>query len=45
LSKEKQKLNEKIISMENVMGTLNNKCQRLEKNENKNINNIEELQK
>ena len=44
LSKEKQKLNEKIISMENVMGTLNNKCQRLEKNENKNINNIEELQ-
>ena len=44
LSNEKQKLNEKIINMENAMGSLNNRCQRLEKNENKNINNIEELQ-
>ena len=44
LSKEKQILNEKIINMENVMGSLNNRCQLLEKNENKNMNNIEELQ-
>ena len=44
LSKEKQKLNEKILSMENIMGSLNTRCQKLEKNENKNINNIGELQ-
>ena len=30
--------------MKNVMRTLSNRCQKLEKNENKNINNIEELQ-
>ena len=44
LSKEKKKLNEKILNMENVMGSLNNRCQKLEKNENKNMNNIGELQ-
>ena len=44
LSKEKQKLNEKIISMENIMGSLCNRCEKLEINGNKNLNNIEELQ-
>ena len=44
LFQEKQKLNEKIIHMENAMGSLTDRCQQLEKNENRNINNIGELQ-
>ena len=44
LSREKDRLNEKILSMENFMGTLNNRCKMLEKNDNKNMNDIGELQ-
>ena len=43
LSNEKKKLNEKLLSMENVMDCLNDRCKELEKNENKNMNNISEL--
>ncbi len=44
LSNEKKKLNEKLLSMGNVMDCLNDRCKELEKNENKNMNNISELQ-
>ena len=43
LSIEKNKLNNKISNLEIIMDCLNNQCNRLKKNENKNMNNIGEL--
>ena len=44
LTKEKQKLSEKIMYMENAVGSLSDRCIKLKKSENKNMNNIGELQ-
>ena len=43
LNNEKKFLSEKILNMENVMDSLSDRCQQLSKNENKNMNNINEL--